>query len=687
MTKVNIFPWTISRESETDAFSQSVFCLGNGYLGVRGFGGWETKTNPQEHGIFRAGLFDFIRPGITDMVQLPDVLTLCPAGELPGTVRQSLDMRHGVLSQSWEREDAAFVWERAVSMADSQLILTRLTLTAKRAGTFTVTSAADADVCNLPVHDDQTVTAKELVRLLALEQLDGGSLHMRTVPGGHAVRLSWSLSSSRPAASVFTAEGSRAQTSLTLSLAAGETWTVEKHVRVCIKGEAPNPVVQDHWGKHRNAMVSLWEDCDIELDAEESLQGAVRYNIFQLLCSNAAQDCTVSIGARGLTHGRYKGNTFWDTDIFLLPFYLYTRPQAARNLLLYRADRLDDARELARRQNLQGARYPWMCADTGREQCESWDIGLCEIHITGDVAYAMQRYVEVTGDESFLREHAAPVWRETARYWLSRLTWEKGRNQYSSFFVKGPDEYCGAAVNNTYTNYLARNNIRLALAYGGLCGEEREKAEHANAHIALLYDEQRGLYLQDELLERLEEAPFLKRSDEPSYKEICYDRMQRYRVLKQADLVLLMTLFPRDFTTEQKRAVFEYYEPITLHDSTLSFGVHAQLALELGLWDKAEMYLQKGVFLDLYDVMGNTGREGIHMAALGAAWQALAFGAAGITVDENGAVTARPRLPKSIRALRMKVYARGKQYQVSVRASGGTEVRLILQEGGGSVVS
>ncbi len=677
MAKVRIEPWAISIMSPADDFCQSIFFTGNGTLGVRGFGGYEEKKSPEAHGIFRAGLFDFIKPGITDMVQLPDVLTLCMVGDAPHEIRQTLDMRRGVLRQAWENERASIAFDRAVSMADSQLILQQITVTAKQAGLFTVEAIADAAVRNLPVHDDQMIKSTDLIKLLEVDALREDGLDMHTVPSGHPVTMAWELISSLPAKSTTQIAGGKSGTRLMRTLLKGEAWTVEKRVRVLVKGEASHSKESDPWAAHELQWEALWADCDIQLDAEDALQGAVRYNIYQMLCNNAADDRTASIGARGLTHGRYKGNTFWDTEIFLFPFYLFTRPEAAKNLMLYRADKLDDAQALAARQNLGGARYPWMCSDTGREQCESWDIGFCETHITADVAYAMQRYVSVTGDGTFVKEHAANVWRETARYWLSRFAFEEATGRYSSFFVKGPDEYCGAAVNNTYTNYMARNNIALALDHCELDPGEREKMAHVRENITILYDESRELYLQDELLDRLEPYPFPRDNDRPAYKQVCFDRMQRYKVLKQADLVLLMNLFPTNFTQRQKRNVFDYYEPITLHDSTLSFGVHAQLALQLGLFDKAEAYLHKGIYLDLYDVMENTGHEGIHMAALGAAWQALVFGAAGLAAHDNGTVTAAPHLPPSIRAMHFAVQVRGKRYKVSVYESGESEIREI----------
>lgn len=664
MNDVRIEPWLISRVSPADDFSETVFFVGNGRLGVRGFGAWEQKSSPQAHAIFRAGLFSEIKTGITDMVELPDTLTLRPVGEEPVEVAQTLDMRSGVLSQAWETERASVLMERAASMADEQLILQRLTLTAKRSGEFVIEAIADADVCNLPVNDDQTKEATEFARLLEICDLRDGYARLATVAEKTPVTLEWTERCDREARRELDILGTRIVAAYSVSLREGESVTVEKRVRIRANGEPSTAKEGDPWSASAEAWARLWHDCDIEIDADDpDLQGALRYNIFQLLCSNAADDRRVSIGARGLTHGRYKGNTFWDTDIFLLPFYLWTRPQAAKSLMLYRADRLPDAMELAAKQSLEGARFPWMCSDTGREQCESWDIGQCEVHITADVAYAAARYIEVTGDDDFLSENASVLYRETARYWRSRLTYEPREDRYSSFFVKGPDEYCGAAVNNTYTNYMARNNLRLAAEHGGLNDDERELTLAVAERVTLLYDKSRRLYLQDETLDRL--PPFERRADGLTYKSVCFDRMQRYRAIKQADLVLLMTLFPGDFTQAEKRAVFDAYEPITVHDSTLSYGVHAQLAMRLGLWDKAREYLDKAVYLDLRDVMGNTAREGVHMAALGAAWQAIVFGAVGLW-SEGGSMSAEPMLPPGVSRIALRVRHHGRRYRLEV---------------------
>lgn len=639
MNDIRISPWRIEHSGAASDYTQSIFTIGNGYVGVRGFSTQEEKTSPCDHALFRAGLYEQVKPGITDLVQLPDMLHL-RVGE-GDVLHQSLDLQTGVLTQEWEGVRC----ERMASMADHQLICLRWTVDA--IGPVTLCRTWDTGVRNLPVHDDQMTNTIETVQLLETMQTTENALRMRTIHGHRSIAFHQQL--------LLNGQPFQGDTLPTPCV-------LEKRIRILLDDEAPNPSVPDPWEANRAAWAALWRDCDIEVDASDEVQGALRWNLFQLLCNNAADDPTVSIGARGLTHGRYKGNTFWDTDIFLFPFYCWQRPGAARNLAQYRLDRLDDAKALAKKQNLSGARYPWMCSTDGLEQCESWDIGLCETHITADVAYAIDRYTQITGQP--VTAKMQELFAETARFWRSRFTWEEAKQQYSSFFVKGPDEYCGAAVNNTYTNYMARHNVRLALRHQ----PDEALAQFAD-HIAILYDEGRDLFLQDELFERLEPLPSRHEGGQPLYKTICFDRMQRYRALKQADLVQLMVLFPHAFSDVQKRAVWDFYEPLTVHDSTLSFGVHAHLAFQLGLMEEGWDYFEKSLFLDLRDVLSNTGREGVHMAALGASWQALLYGALGLWT-ENGQLTVQPHLLEAIRSISLCVYHQGQRLRITADHNG-----------------
>ncbi len=653
--KPEIHAWKIEMEGPITDYTESIFCLGNGRFGIRGFDLQTPKTGKEKHAIFRAGFFEPVKPGITDMVQLPDVLGLSAEGYRPEVFHQTLDLRRGIFSQSWREDGLSVSVQRMASMADPSLICVRMTLASEDERTIRVHARLDDRVANLPVHDDQNVEETETVSLLHTLEKTENALRMQAVHSGRKVSFVQQVLADGAAA-----DGSRVD----ISLKPGKPVTVEKRVRVLLEGEMAEKTVEDPWEAHAAAWEALWRDCDIQVEADEEIQGAIRWNLFQLLCSNAAEDPHVSIGARGLTHGRYKGNAFWDTDIFLLPFFCWHRPEAAGNLMRYRTLHLPQAKELAKKQNLSGARYPWMCSYDGTEQCESWDIGLCEVHITADVAYALKRMLDITGVE--VTGEMRQLFLETARYWKSRFTWEEGSGRYSSFFVKGPDEYCGAAVNNTYTNYLARNNVRLALQYADGLMEEQEKEDlrFFADHITILYDEEHSLFQQDELFDRLEPLPGNRNTGQPLYRTICFDRMQRYKALKQADLVQLMVMFPEAFTEKEKQAVWEKYEPLTVHDSSLSYGVHALLAFQLGKKEAAWDYFTRALFLDLRDELQNTGREGVHMAALGAAWQALVYGALGVWTDGESLHTA-PHLPDAIHSLSLSMWFRGKKYRLN----------------------
>jgi trehalose/maltose hydrolase-like predicted phosphorylase len=686
MTRIAVTPWGFSLKGPADAFGESVFAQGNGQMGARGFACDEEKQAPSDHGVYWAGLFEYVKPGITDMIQLPDPFYTRLSFELPPLTLQDMDMQKGLLTHLREGNGLRITCLRFLSMAQPGISALRYSITAFEDRTILLETGIDGKVANLPVADNQLIKNRETVRLLHPVACKEGYLHMESAPSGHSVVQFYGLSINLPVMREDVSTADQAVTRITANLKTGQTLTVDKIIYTRTSRDAaglasatmPEAGFDKLFEEHVKAWAERWHDCDMELEASPEMQGAARYSIYQLLQNCLEGDERVSIGARGILHGRYKGNTFWDTEIFMLPFYQYTRPLAAKGLLSYRLHLLPDALESARSFNLKGARYPWMCSDTGREQCESWDTGACEIHITADVAYALIRYMKATGDES-IRKAYAELLAQTARYWMSRMTYEPDLDRYSLLFVKGPDEYCGVTVNNTYTNYMVRHNLALAAREGSAAEEERRIFAEAAEKLVLLYDEKRGLYLQDELFERLEPMPEKKNKDASLYKELSYDRLQRYKALKQADLVLLMTLFPADFTEKQKRNIWNYYEPLTLHDSTLSFGVHAQLALQLNDFEKADTYLYKSLFLDLYDIMENTGEEGVHMAAFGAAWQALAFGAAGVIFDENGTVTAQPHLPKSIRAMRFTVSYQGKQYRISVSASGKAEVQLITQ--------
>ena len=258
MTRIEILPWRIETAGPVTNFTESVFAVGNGWLGARGFSTQTTKARPQDHALFRAGFFEPVKPGITDMVQLPDALGLRMKGYAPTEVCQSLDMRRGILTHAWEADALAVATERMVSMDDRQLICLRMTLRAEMAKAVTVEAILDGRVANLPVHDDQMVEETETVRLLETVSHTENALEMRALHSGRRLFIEQRL--------LVNGEP-RKGNQVELTVPPGEAVTVEKRVRILLDGEAPHADAADPWQRHEAAWEALWRDCDIRLDA------------------------------------------------------------------------------------------------------------------------------------------------------------------------------------------------------------------------------------------------------------------------------------------------------------------------------------------------------------------------------------------------------------------------------------
>lgn len=699
-------PWMIRCEGKEDpTFMESIFSQANGYLGSR-CAFFLDGAKAHERCSYLAGGFEYISPGVTDMVNLPDLFHFqlsLGKGEYR-TFSQSLDMRNGLFERKsvWkdkEGRETQIDISRFISMDNKHLSALSLELTALNySGNAAVFMGIDGKTVNLPVDDDQTKDNLDTVSLLTVSETETAEDYCFLKADSKAssrlhVAMTARMIQNRGTAKDASVPDCPAK-ELNIPLVEGEMVRIEKIIYT--EAVLTDPETFPHGGhdlrphvikrsfaellkNSEAAWKTRWNQADIQISQkgnDSSVQSALRYNLFQLIQNCPWEDPTVSIGARGLTHGRYKGCCFWDTDIFLLPFYLYTDPQAARNLILFRLNTLPDAKKNAKALNLPGARYPWMCAIGGIEQCQSWDIGRCEIHITADVAYAVENYLKVSGDET-LDSRSAQLYVETARYWAGRFSYDKRKDTYNLLFVKGPDEYCGVSGNNAYTVLLARHNLRLALQ-----AVRRKEAEASISEMKkwrdiieksrIEYDSDRDLYIQDDNFLRLEAFPGQKAGDgSAAYHQYDFDWLQRYQVLKQADLVLLMVLKPDCFTDPEQKAIWDFYEPLTLHDSSLSFGIHAWAAAKLGLEQKAYEYFDKSLFLDLENRMKNTGREGIHLAAAGATWQAVVFGFAGLALGTGGRPQLSPRLPKDWERLSFHFYIKGKRYLAVIDEKGG----------------
>ncbi|MBB1509263.1 glycoside hydrolase family 65 protein [Tessaracoccus sp. MC1756] len=449
---------------------------------------------------------------------------------------------------------------------------------------------------------------------------------------------------------------------------------------------------QRHW------LDNFWRDSDVVVEGQPAIQQAVRWCLFQLAQASARAD-QLGIPAKGVTGSGYEGHYFWDTEIYLLPFLTYTSPRAARNALRSRVIMLPQARERAGVLSQRGALFPWRTIN-GEEASAYYAAGTAQYHIDADVAFAFEKYRDITGDQAFMYRDGAAVLVETARMWADLGFWRtdaEGAHRFHIHGVTGPDEYTAVVNNNLYTNVMARANLNYAVsliremrhmdeaAYQrvvedlGLTDDEVLEWEACAKGMVIPFDETFGINPQDEKflyseMWDLENTPESKRPLLLNYHPLV---IYRFQVLKQADVVLAMFLQGDQFTTEQKKANFEYYDPITTGDSTLSSVVQSILAAEVGYQDMAMEYFTSGLFVDLADLHSNA-RDGVHIASTAGVWKALVHGFGGLR-DHDGQLTFDPRLPKEWPSLTFSITVHGSRLRVRLAR---TSIAFDVEEGG-----
>ena len=399
----------------------------------------------------------------------------------------------------------------------------------------------------------------------------------------------------------------------------------------------------------------FWECGGVEIEGDPELQQAVRFARFHLLQAGARAEQR-AIPAKGLTGTGYDGHTFWDTEAFVLPALTYTVPDAARDALLWRHATLDLARERAKTLGLAGAAFPWRTI-RGQESSGYWPAGTAAFHINADIANAVIRYVFATGDEEFEREEGLALLVETARLWRS-LGHHDSQGRFRIDGVTGPDEYSAIADNNVYTNLLAERNLRGAADAAerhpararelGADSEEAASWRDAAAAMMIPYDEALGVHPQSEEFTEHAVWDFERTTPDqyPLMLHFPYFQLYRRQVVKQADLVLALYSRGDAFSLKEKTQDFDYYETITVRDSSLSASIQAVIAAEVGYLELAYDYFAEAALLDLDDIHHDT-RDGLHLASLGGAVIAAIGGFAGIR-DNEGRLTLSPRLPEAL---------------------------------------
>lgn len=450
----------------------------------------------------------------------------------------------------------------------------------------------------------------------------------------------------------------------------------------------------NHWNK------KVWEVAPISItSSEHEDQVAINFAKYHLHVMTPAHDNRMNIGAKGLSGEGYKGHTFWDTEIFMLPYFTYTHPEIARSLLEYRYLGLEGAHRKAKNNGYEGAQFPWESAwiDDGEttpiwgaadivtgEATKIWS-GFIEQHITSDVVYGVNQYVEATGDRDFLENKGYEIIFDTAKFWSSRLEWNTKKERFEINNVIGPDEYKEHVDNNAFTNYTAKWNIQKAISlYDELIKNQPIILEKINNKLDLnsLYLEwsekvdkiyipspnDKGIIPQDDsyLNKKVIDLKPYKESEQVGtlFHQYNLEQVNNMQVTKQADVLLLIYLFENLFTEKIKLDNWNYYEPKTMHDSSLSLSTHSTLAADLGELDLSYQLFKKAINIDMGPNMKSSD-EGIHAASLGGIWQMIVFGYGGVRALD-GKLRIEPHLPKVWENLEFSIFWHSSELKITV---------------------
>lgn len=443
---------------------------------------------------------------------------------------------------------------------------------------------------------------------------------------------------------------------------------------------------------HEQAWIERWQFADVEIHGDRAAQQGIRYNLFQLFSTYYGEDARLNIGPKGFTGEKYGGATYWDTEAFALPLYLSTaKSDVAKNLCLYRYNQLEGAFHNAQQQGLKGALYP-MVTFNGIECHNEWEITFEEIHRNAAIAFGIFQYVRYTGDIAYLFQYGIEVLVAISRFWADRVHFHREKNLYMIHGVTGPNEYENNVNNNWYTNRMAVWTLQYTLDVvkkmqdAGqmkqleklqLFEKEMEIWSDIVYSMYLPYDAKRGIFVQHDtfLDKKLQTVDELSDADRPLNQNWSWDKILRSCFIKQADVLQGMYFLNDQFSLEEKRRNFMFYEPMTVHESSLSPSVHAILAAELGMEEKAYELYQRSARLDL-DNYNNDTEDGLHITSMAGSWLAIVHGFAGMRVLDN-TLAFSPFIPKEWNGYSFRIIYREHHLKINV-----SQNKLILSHQG-----
>ena len=696
---------------------ETIFTIGNGYLSTRGT--LEERLSGDRQATLIHRMWDDTPVGFTELANAPDWTMLeiwvnehrfdMQQDQIKHYVRY-LDLRSGKLHRRlrWTTPNGVIIelaFERFASLEDEHILAEHVEITPLN---------GDAEIKVRALLDSHVENEDQLHWKIESQHSSDtqASLVVRTRYTNKTLALSSRLTANIKAAKPAKCDcpGCPGNT-LTLQAKTGQTLAIDKIIAIYTSHDSSNPLnaaqtkVETAALKgyaalseaNETAWAKFWDMSDVTITGDDEAQLSIRHALFQVRCAAPTNDERCSIPAKTLSGFGYRGHVFWDNEIFVLPFFTYTQPKLARNMLMYRYHTLPGARRKAAGNGFAGAQFPWEAAETGDEVTPTWIpdndnpanliriwTGDIQIHITADIAYAMHQYWRATGDDDFWQKVGIPVLLETAIFWGDRV--EPEGETFAIRDIMGPDENHEHVDNNAYTNHMVRWHLNTAL--NALDWLQEQNPEYAleliknlnltpqrSAHwqeiinnIILSHDPKSGL------IEQFEGFFNLKTIDWDAYRGrttsiqalLGLEETNQSQVLKQADVIALLCLLEDEFDQKTWQANWDYYVPITDHEygSSLGPAMHAWASCRMGKPDLAYEHFMRAARADLLNVRGNAG-DGIHAASAGGLWEAIVFGFAGMRLTADG-LTFKPQLPSHWRGIAFNVMHHGKRERVEL---------------------
>jgi nigerose phosphorylase len=732
--------WEISSDAfindkESIMRNGNIYQIANGYMGYRGT---LDEFGPDELvGITLAGIFDRVGDAWREPVNAPNggftqiALDGCEISVLSSTITrhsQRLNLKNAVFERETVFEShgkkLTISSTRFLSAAKPNLGIIRFSMTCNKNSDIQIRTGIDFNIWDL--------NGPHLIKQKAEKNQDILIVSAVTNENGKCVGVAElaDVSFGKEKHEINDKKNLRL---VDMNAEAGKTYTFYKYFAVFTENDRVNiPVTEAAMNcvvdaksrgydlclrEHDEQWAKNWEYCDVEINGDDEAQLALRYSIFQLLIVAPANGSGNSIPARSLSGQVYKGAIFWDTEMFMFPFFLYTYPEKAIELMRYRIKTLDGARRKAKAEGAgyRGAFYAWESQETGDDACTYFNIGDPytgrnlrthfrdkQVHISGDVAIAMWEYFKITGEDSLLREGGAEVILECARFYYSYAYFKKDKNRYEILDVIGPDEYHERVNNNAFTNLVAKVTFEIAIAVADYmqCNYPAEwiilekkidisdELSWFTEAVELLYipqpDKKTGVIEQFDAYFKLQDATIeelkARKNHPDEYLGAGQGLAVPTRIIKQADVVTMLNVFKDRYSTAIKKANWEYYEPLTEHGSSLSACGYAMVAAEFGNLDFAYDYFMKTAKIDLeakYKVyVGTIFMGGSHPAANGGAWMTAVFGFAGLRADEKK-ITIQPRLYKAWNSMQFNMVYKSDRFAVKIT---GKEIEIKAHE-------